>query len=226
MDDNTARRCERYRARIGNGMVHMNELSFKHAELDLIARLDGDKLRLEIEPVLGELVFDYPQCQRRAVYRYIKLLEHIRDSADMVLVTVRQQYAAHLFAVSREVRNVGNDKVNTGHVLLRKAHTAVDYHDIRAELEGCHILADLAETTERDNAQLCFGLAIGGVACTAAASLCGVLCAAGAYSRLRRICGSVHDVIRCYIREVEKRRSLGFGASSACLPLTGSISRL
>ena len=66
--------------------------------------------------------------------------------------------------------------------------------------------------------RLCFGLAIGGVACTAAASLCGVLCAAGAYSRLRRICGSVHDVIRCYIREVEKRRSLGFGASSACLP--------
>ena len=71
----------------------------------------------------------------------------------MVLVAVGDEDAPDLVLVLDEVAHVGDDHVDTVHVVVGKAHAAVHHNDVAAVLIDGEVLADLIQSAQCDNFQ-------------------------------------------------------------------------
>jgi ribosome biogenesis protein Tsr3 len=71
----------------------------------------------------------------------------------MVLVAVCQNKTLDLIRVADKIGDVVDDEVNAEHIVVRKAEAAVDDEDAVAVFKHGKVLADLAETAQRDHAQ-------------------------------------------------------------------------
>ena len=58
-----------------------------------------------------------------------------------------------LRTVLLEVGDVGDDEVDPEHLLVGEHEAAVDHDDLVAVFEEVHVLADLADPAERDDAE-------------------------------------------------------------------------
>ena len=77
----------------------------------------------------------------------------IRHAADVVLVPVREDDALDVVEAVPDGREVRQDQVDAGLLLLGEEHAAVDDQQPAVVLEDRHVAADLAEAAERDDAQ-------------------------------------------------------------------------
>ena len=68
-------------------------------------------------------------------------------------MAVRHEDSADLAEVVLQVRKVGNDGVDAGHVLVRERDSAVDDNDVVVAFESGNVLADFAESSERDDSE-------------------------------------------------------------------------
>ena len=107
-------------------MVYMNEFDVKYAELYSFSCGNAMKLRLEIEAEFLEFVFKNSERQPCSVNGDVYPLKKIRNAAYMVLVTVRKNYALYFFSVVYKICHIGNNEVNSEHVVAREAETAVN----------------------------------------------------------------------------------------------------
>ena len=71
----------------------------------------------------------------------------------MVLVTVREHQSAHLVAIGFKIRNIRHDDVDAEHIFVGETEPAVDYQYVAAVFEQSYVLADLADSAERDDLQ-------------------------------------------------------------------------
>ena len=71
----------------------------------------------------------------------------------MVFVPVRDEDRPEVLAAIENVADVRNHKVDAEHVLGREHEPAIDGDHVVLVLEEHHVLADLAETAKRDDAQ-------------------------------------------------------------------------
>ncbi len=134
--------------RVGDGVVHVDELHLELAGPHRLARLHGDQLRGAGQPVLLQLQLDQPRGEPRAVDGHIDLLEHIGDGPDVVLVPVGNEQAPQPAAVFHQIADVGNDAVDAVHIIAGKGHAAVHHDDVAAVLIDGHVLADLVQTAK------------------------------------------------------------------------------
>ena len=117
-----------------------------------------------VELVLLDLVAKEPAGEGRGVDRHArKLGQHVRQRADMVLVGVGDEEGLDLGLVLLEVGDVGDDEVDPEHLLVGEHQAAVDHDDLVAVLEHVHVLADLADAAERDDAKGVGGISHEGV---------------------------------------------------------------
>ena len=135
-------------------MVDTDELHLELSEDDLVPRFDTVELRLEIEYVLLEFVFQNAEGQPCPIDRDVQLLQKIRDTADVVLVAVREHDAANLVRVADKIGKIRHDKVDPQHIVVGEAESAVDDEDAVAVFEHREVLADFIEAAERDDAEL------------------------------------------------------------------------
>ena len=147
VDDDACRRVEREAHRVGNRVVHVDQLHVEAAEMNVRAR------RRHMQPdmaeiVLLELVLDQRDRQRRAVDRHADLFEEVRQRADVVLVAVRDHNAADAVHVLFDEAEIRDDGVDAGHLLIRECEAAVDDDHILAALKEREVLADLVEAAE------------------------------------------------------------------------------
>ena len=75
--------------------------------------------------------------------------QHVAHRADVVLVSVRDDNAAHPVGFVEQVVEVGDDVVNAEHVVLREHDARVYNQNIAAVFTGGHILADLSQPSPR-----------------------------------------------------------------------------
>ena len=68
-------------------------------------------------------------------------------------MSVGQDKAPDTVGVCLQVADVRQNNVNAVHILIGKAHTAVDHDNVAAELVGSHIFADLTQTAQGNNFQ-------------------------------------------------------------------------
>ena len=134
-------------------MRDTDELHPERAELErLVARRRGDQLRLLREAVLVELRLHERQRQRGRDDRlHVDLAQEVRQPADVILVTMRENHRANVSAL--EVADVRQQEIDAEVLVAREREARVDDDDLVAHLEDGHVLADLAETAERDDAE-------------------------------------------------------------------------
>ena len=102
--------------------------------------------------MLVELRLGEGERQAAGVDRHVELPQDERQGAEVVLVAVRDDEAEHVVAALEQVADVGQHEVDAEHVVAREREPAVDDDDLAAVLHGGHVLADLAEAAERDDA--------------------------------------------------------------------------
>ena len=125
----------------------------ERADLDGLARIERHQ-RVVGELVLLDLVAEQAACQGRGVDRHAgELGQDVGQAADVVLVGVGDQERLDHVAAVLEVCDVGHDEVDAEHLLLGEHQAAVDDHDLVAVLEDGHVLADLADAAEWQDAQ-------------------------------------------------------------------------
>ena len=156
VQDGAERRGDGERYRIRDRMVGVDELDLEAAEPDRVTGADMVELDLLGHPVLGELGLDDAAGQTGRIDRRVAFAQNIRDSADVVLMAVRDDVAAQLVDVALEVGRIRDDEVYAEHVVVRERDAAVDDDDIPAVLVDGHVLADLVETAERYDLQFFF----------------------------------------------------------------------
>ena len=138
--------------RVGDRVVDRDELAVEGADALALALLDLEGVRADA--VLLELRLDQREGQLGADQRDVRLLaQQVRDGADVVLVAVREDDAVDVVEAVPDGREVGQDQVDAGLVLLGEEHAAVDDEQLAAVLEDGHVAADLAETAERGDPQ-------------------------------------------------------------------------
>ena len=100
--------------------------------------------------MLPQSLRDERQGQGRAVHGHRHLPQEVRQGADVILVAVREDDGAEPLAPAAHVREIGNDVIDAGQLVVREHEPAVDRDQVLAGLDQHHVEADLAETSEGD----------------------------------------------------------------------------
>ena len=139
------------RDRVGDA----HELEPERADLDRLAlRLGLAQLVVAaVRPCSSsfDLISAERQLRRRSPGRTSTSRSRYGSAADVVLVPVREHDRAQSRALA-QVREVGQDEVDAEVLVAREREAGVDDDDLVAELVDGHVLADLAEAAERDDA--------------------------------------------------------------------------
>ena len=104
----------------------MDRLNGEAAERDLLARADLMEDRAGRKAVLLELVLDKTNRQLGGVDRHIEFFEQVRQTADVVLVTVGDEQALDAVPVLEHVGEVRDDQIDTEHIGIREHKAAVN----------------------------------------------------------------------------------------------------
>ena len=139
---------------VGDRVRDADELGLERADLHrLAARVDLDQLRVVAHAVLVELRLDQAERQPRAPdLGHADLAHEVRQRADVILVAVRQDDRSQRAGRIAQVAEVGQHEVDAQHLVAREAETRVDQDPLAILLDHGHVLADLAETAEGDDA--------------------------------------------------------------------------
>ena len=151
-DDHAGGGADGDREGVRDGVVDRDELAVEGA--DALAVPLRDLEGVGADAVLLELRLDEGEGQLGADQRDVRLLpQEERDGADVVLVAVREDDALDVVEAVPDGREVRQDQVDSGLLLLGEEHSAVDDQQPAAVLEDRHVAADLAEAAERGDAQ-------------------------------------------------------------------------
>ncbi|BAS13063.1 hypothetical protein AHiyo8_13660 [Arthrobacter sp. Hiyo8] len=127
---------------IRNGVVDGNEFAFEGAEL--LHLPFGDRQRVRLDPVFLELGLDEGKRQLGTDQRQVRAqAQKIRHSADVVFVAVRQDDGNYVVQPVLDVREIGQDQVDTRLCLFREEHAAVNHQQLAVDFENGHVAADL-----------------------------------------------------------------------------------
>ena len=104
--------------------------------------------------MLVELRADHADRQLAAVdhRRLADLAQHVGQRADVVLVAVGEDDRLDVVGAVAQVGEVGQDEVDPEHLRGRELEPGVDDDDPAAVFDDGHVLADLAQPAERDDA--------------------------------------------------------------------------
>ncbi len=150
------RRLDGQRNAIDQAVGDAEGLDGEGAEMEFALRLDLDQLGVVQQFVLFELAFDVGQRELRGVDRHIELAQQPGQAADVVLVAVGKNDAAHAGAVLDEIGDIRYDDVDAEQVALRKHEAGVDDEDVFVPADGHAVHSELAESANGYDLQLAF----------------------------------------------------------------------
>ena len=101
MKNDTGRRRYRKCNRSGHGMCHAKDFHPERSEIQSVTR--SDRSHLCIEPVFLQFIFQDSQRKLRAVDRNRQTAQKIRDSSDMVFMSVCDDQSLDFFSVIYQI---------------------------------------------------------------------------------------------------------------------------
>ena len=149
VDDHARRAVDGEGQRVRDGVVDVDRLNGEAAERDLLARADLMEDRAGRKAVLLELVLDKTNRQLGGVDRHIEFFEQVRQTADVVLMTVGDEQALDAVPVLEHVGEVRDDQIDAEHIGIREHKAAVNEDHVALALIQRNVLADLAEAAQR-----------------------------------------------------------------------------
>ncbi len=149
--------AECHRGRVGDRVGGVDQLQRERPELERFARLDLGELYVP-QLVLVELRAGHRNRQRPRIDGRVEaraeLAEHPGKRAEVILVPVRDDDRLDLGRPLAQVGEVGQHEVDADHLRGREAQSHVDDDDPAVVFDDRHVLTDLAEPAERQDAQL------------------------------------------------------------------------
>ena len=133
----------------------MDELHGEAAASDGFARLDHMQFTAlgQTRNAVVELILEQLDGHAAAVNRRAELTQQVGQAADVILVAVGDEDAAHTVAVLEHVGEIRNHRVHARHGFIREDLAAIDDDDVVAVFVGRHVLADFAHAAQRNHAQ-------------------------------------------------------------------------
>src|SRR5690348_9963538 len=101
--------------------------------------------------VFFEFAFGEAGGEMRAVNGHVKLLQQVRQRAEMIFVTVSENDGGDVVFVLVKETKIRNRDVDTVSRFFGKAHPGVENQHLVAEPQSHAIHSKLADTTERDD---------------------------------------------------------------------------
>ncbi len=145
-------------AGVGDRVREVDQLQLEWPGLDLLPRREVLERRVA-ELVLVELRADHPDRQLAAVDHRgrAELAQNVGQGADVVLVPVGEDDRLDVVHPVAQVGEVGKDEVDPEHLGGREHQAGVDDDDAACVLDHGHVLADLAQPSERQHTKLVGG---------------------------------------------------------------------
>ena len=112
-----------------------------------------DRLGLVQQAVLLQLQLDEPGAHAGGIDRGVDGPEDIGQRTDVVLMPVGDKDAPDLVLVLDQIAHIGDDHVDAVHIVIGKAHAAVDHHDVSSVFVYGEVLPDLVQTAQRNDFQ-------------------------------------------------------------------------
>ena len=152
VDEGADRRLDAVAEAVDDRVGHPDRLHAEAADVERAPGLDRHEPGAVQEAVLAQALAGQGQRHPGPVHRDVELAQEVRERPDVVLVGVGEDDPAHLLAPREEVREVRDDVVHPGHLVVREHEPAVDGQEILARLEQHHVETDLPEAAEREDA--------------------------------------------------------------------------
>jgi hypothetical protein len=153
VNQHTERRVNGKGDAIDQTMCDPDGMDRECARFEMLARVHFAQISIIEQPVLVELVFNVSQRKLSAPDWYVEFGENPRQRADMILMAVRKNDAAHALAILREIRNVGNDNIDAQQLGFGEHQAGVDHNNVVAPTDGHAVHTELAKAPKGDNLQ-------------------------------------------------------------------------
>ena len=151
LDHDTGGTLDGERHRVRNGVVHMDGLDRKAAQLELVLGGDLHKFGAAQQAVLFQLVLDQTNGEPGGVDGQIHLPQQIGQAADVILVAVGDDYALDPVLVLHHIGEIGDDQVDAEHLAVREDQAAVHQQHIPLTLIEGDVLAHFAQAAQGDD---------------------------------------------------------------------------
>lgn len=152
VDDVSEGEAEGQGKTLGHGVGDMEELNAEGAEVSNIAGFDFNESSGAVEAVFFEAFADHSAGKATGVDWSLNMMKEVGKGADMVFVGVSDQNGADAVGVIHNIVDIGDDHVDAGEFFIWDHLSAIDDIDFVGVLVEHHIHANVAESTEGNDA--------------------------------------------------------------------------
>ncbi len=154
VDNNARRRINSQRSCILYAVICLDEFDTKTPQIDRLSEFDHLSSGGAEHIMLLQLMLNQPDCQLGRVDRDIDFPQDIRQSSDMILMSVCNNKPFYLVNVLLQICDVRDNQINSQHVVIRESQAAVHHNNTVFIFKGSNVHADLFEAAQRDNLEL------------------------------------------------------------------------
>src|SRR6185437_5777822 len=129
-------------------MGNADEFDLENADVYNVARLDAMQQHIAEQIVFFEFAFRETGSEMRTVNRDVETFEEVRQRAEMIFVTVREDDGGDRVAIFVEKIEIRDRNVDAVSRFLGKAHPGVENQHLVAVAHSHAIHSKLADTAE------------------------------------------------------------------------------
>src|ERR1017187_7282685 len=130
---------------IHQAVRHLDGADGEGADLDAVPGAHFVEIGVVEQAVFVEFVLDIGQCELRTPYGNIQFRENERQGADVVFVSMGENYAAYPLPVLGEVGNVGNHDIHAQKFGLGKHQAGVNDDNVVTPTHRHAVHSELAQ---------------------------------------------------------------------------------
>ena len=136
---------------VGNAVADLDEFEAERPDINDLAGDDLDQAGPVEQIVFPEFFPDQGQGEGCPVYRDGQFADEERNGAYVVFMAVCYHKSGHPVPVFEKIAEIGNDYVDSQHLLFGKHQPGVDNYNGVLIFEDHHVEAYFAQTTEGDD---------------------------------------------------------------------------
>jgi len=129
-------------------VVGLNKFHSKISKINHLSVLYFFQLGGTHKIVFFQFVADQSQRQLGSIDWNIDLLQYIRQSSNMVLMSVSNHKALHFGNVFLKISHIRDNKINSQHIILRERKSAIHNYNAVFILKSGDIHSDLFQTAK------------------------------------------------------------------------------
>ena len=138
---------------IYDAVIRLDEFHTEITQIDGLTELHHFAFGLLHEIMLCQLVLNDPHGQTGCVDGHIDITQHIGQCSDMILMSMSDDKSLYLIDIILQICYIGNDQIDSQHIIRRERQSAVHHNNTVLILEGSNVHTNLLQTAQRNDLQ-------------------------------------------------------------------------